>query len=128
MTHETEHITDPHVFRLHVTSTERAVVFAWDYPGSTLLRVRIQRSSERFAEGPDQGAELDKRTEGQRIVYEGETGSFRDTDVVPGTTCFYTVWARPEDGGDWTLWARKEVRAGRVPRLRLALARLLGRA
>ena len=148
MTHETEHITDPSVFRLRVSAAPRAVVFGWDYPGSTLLRVRIQRSELEFAGEPEQGAAPDKHSDGQRVVYEGDTGSFRDVDVTPGATYFYTVWARPADAAraapteapadeeeglpgvvarGWTLWARKEVRAGNVPRLRLALARLLGR-
>jgi hypothetical protein len=151
VTHATEDITDPSVFRLRASATSRAVVFGWDYPGSTLLRVRIQRSDEEFANEAHQGVEPDKHSDGQRVVYEGDTGSFHDADVTPGKTYFYTVWARPaiqEDGISaqaaavvkeerpdtyqvgWTLWAHKEVRAGSAPlllRLRLALARLLGR-
>jgi hypothetical protein len=151
VTHATEDITDPGVFRLRVSAAPRAVVFGWDYPGSTLLRVRIQRSDEKFASEALQGVEPDKHSEGQRLVYEGDTGSFHDVDVTPGKTYFYTVWARPVVPEDdispqaaavvkkerpdmyqvgWTLWAHKEVRAGSVPlllRLRLALARLRGR-
>jgi hypothetical protein len=151
MTHATEDVTDPTVFRLRVSNTPRAVVFGWDYPGSTLLRVRIQRSDEGFASEAHQGVEPDKHSDGQRVVYEGDTGSFHDADVRPGRTYFYTVWARPavqEDGISaqaaavvkeerpdtyqvgWTLWAQKKARAGRVPlllRVRLAVARLLGR-
>jgi hypothetical protein len=151
VTHATEDITDPGVFRLRVSAAPSAVVFGWDYPGSTLLRVRIQRSDQEFAAESLQGAVPDKHSGSQRVVYEGDTGSFHDVDVMPGETYFYTVWARPMvlegampakpaagrkeeqpgvDEGGWVLWARKEVRAGSVPlllRLRLALARLLGR-
>jgi hypothetical protein len=163
MGHDTQHITDLRVFRLHVAATARAVVFAWDYPGSTLLLVRIQRSEREFAREPDQGAvraervAWDRPTDGQLIVYEGVTGSFRDGSVAPGGSYFYTVWARPldRDGAadgrarqlaaihvaeraeaglaegaavvGWTLWARKNVRVRGVSRVRLALARVLGR-
>jgi hypothetical protein len=150
MTHDTEHITDPGVFRLHVGVTPRAVVFAWDYPGSTLLEVRIQRSDVRFASEPYQGSGHDKHDDDQDVVYDGDAGSFRDEDVEPGQRYFYTVWARPQpqdprprdlrpghldamgdvppDPGGWVFWARRRVKAGEVPRLRLLLARLLGRA
>jgi hypothetical protein len=150
MGHDTEHLTDPRVFRLHVNVTPQTVAFAWDYPGSTLLEVRIQRSEAEFADEPHQGSGHDKLDDDQDVVYEGTTGSFRDEDVEPEKHYFYTVWARPQpqgprprlttpgrldsmddvppDPGGWTLWARKEVRAGHVPRLRLLLARLLGRA
>jgi hypothetical protein len=163
MGHDTEHITDPRVFRVHVTATARAVVFAWDYPGSTLLLVRIQRSGTEFAREADEGAAgdetagWDRHADGQLIVYEGVSGSFRDASVEPGVAYYYTAWARPLDSDDapagrsrelaaagsvefaedavaevaavggWTLWARRRVRVRGVSRLRLGVARLLGR-
>jgi hypothetical protein len=132
VSHAGQHITNVNVRRLHVNSTERSVLFAWDYPGSTLLRVRILRSGSAHAAGPD-----DARRPGldQLLVYDGDTGSFRDTDVKPRATYHYTVFARAE-GGPWTMWARRTVRAARPrwlwPRViaahvRLVLARVSGR-
>ena len=121
VSHAQEHITDVHVRRLHVSSMESSVLFAWDYPGSTLLRVRILRSEARPATGPDDAALPDG---GRRLVYEGDTGSFRDTDVTARAVYHYAVFARAE-GGEWTLWARRSVRAARprVPRLCFLAAR-----
>ena len=120
MSHAQEHITDVHVYRLHVGSTEQSVLFAWDYPGSTLLQVRILRSQARPAAGPDDATVAGG---GQRVVYEGHTGSFRDLDVTPRALYHYAVFARAE-GEQWTLWARRSVRtaAPRAPRLRLFTA------
>ena len=122
MSHAGQHITDVNVRRLHVNSTERSVQFAWDYPGSTLLRVRILRSGSRHAAGPDdaQRPGLD-----QLLVYDGDAGSFRDTDVTPRASYHYTVFARAEDG-PWTVWAHRTVRAAspRWLRLRVIAARV----
>ena len=91
MSHATEHITDVRVRRLRVSSRERAIVFGWDYPGATLLEVRILRSSSGFADGPD---DAERPVSGQELVYQGVTGSFRDTAVTPGETYCYTVYAQ----------------------------------
>jgi hypothetical protein len=117
VSHAQEHITDVNVRRLHVSGSERSVLFAWDYPGATLLRVRILRSEARPAAGPDDAA---LPGAGQRLVYEGDTGSFRDLDVTPRTIYHYAVFARSGDG-DWTLWARRSVRAARPRAFRLRL-------
>jgi hypothetical protein len=122
MGHATEHITDPRVHRLRVSSGRDAVLFGWDYPGATLLEVRIVRSTERFARGPDDPA----CPIGQRIVFQGIAGSFKDTDVEPGRRYFYTVFARRPGGQEWTRWGRKRVVAGQPYRPGL-LARLLAR-
>ena len=42
-----------------------------------------------------------------QVVYDGDTGSFRDRDVRPGATLRYAVFARNGDG-PWVLW-RDEV-------------------
>jgi hypothetical protein len=117
VSHAQQHITDVNVRRLHVSSTERSVLFAWDYPGSTLLQVRILRSETGFAAGPDDAA---RPGGGQRLVYEGDAGSFRDLDVTARTVYRYTVFARAE-GGEWTPWARRTVRAARPRAFRLRL-------
>jgi len=156
MTHATEHITDPSVFRLRASATETGVLFAWDYPGATLLRVRIQRSRDVFADDPD---------DEPAVVYDGVGGSFRDADVDAGHEYLYTVWARhaeapgvppgpwgcaadragahdelpgrsaagagtPErapHAAGWVLWERLRIRACGGSRLRRILGRLRGR-
>lgn len=123
MSHADQHITDPHVFRLSISSGPGYVLFGWDYPGATLLEVRVVRSTEAFASDPDDPA----RPVGQRIVYQGVAGSFRDTDVLDGRRYFYTVFARRVGDVEWTPWGRHKVRAGRPHRpglLARAAARL----
>ena len=104
--------TDVATFRLRAASgPDGPVVFAWDYPGSTLLEVRIVRSERGFAKTALDPA----KPTGQHIVFEGDTGSFRDDDVAVGRLYFYTVYARHPGEMEWTLWARRKVRAGRSP-------------
>jgi hypothetical protein len=126
MSHMDEHITDPATYRLKASPSGSSILLAWDYPGSTLLRVRIQRSPYGFAEYPDQGELADKRADDQAIVYEGTTGSFRDRDVRRGETYFYTFWARRDEaaGEPWTSWGGRRLRAFRPSRLARALARM----
>ena len=98
--------TNVNVFRLRLAAVaEGGVVFGWDYPGSTLLRVRIARTAggaAAVAPTPEPGP-----TEQWQVIYDGDTGSFRDRDVSAGSTWRYAVFAR--DGvGPWVLW-RDEV-------------------
>ncbi len=109
VSHVDEHITDSRVFRLCVSSGPGYVLFGWDYPGATLLEVRVVRSTEGFASDADDPA----RPVGQRIVFQGVAGSFRDTDVVDGGRYFYTVFARRHDELEWMRWGRHRVVAGR---------------
>ena len=109
MSHSHEHLTDVNTRRLRVSASEWSVVVAWDYPGATLLRVRILRSRDGFAAGPCDGGRPGREVE---LVYEGDTGSFHDTAVSPRTTYRYTVFARAP-GDEWTLWARLRVRTAR---------------
>ncbi len=113
--HRLETTTDVRVRRLRVATGDGCVVFGWDYPGRTLLEVRILRSDRAFASGPD---EID----GQRVVYEDVTGSFRDVGLKTGARYFYTVFAR-HPGGEWVLWRRSRLRpsARRPSRLRRLL-------
>jgi len=117
--------TDLETFRLRVgTGPGSPVIFAWDYPGSTLLEVRVVRSERGFAKTALDPA----KPTGQHIVYEGDAGSFRDNDVTAGRTYYYTVYARHPGELEWTEWGRRLVRAGRSPaRWAGALARLRGR-
>ncbi len=99
--------TDVNVYRLRLTAlAEGAVVFGWDYPGSTLVRVRIVRTALVGAAvpTPDPGPDPD---DPWQVVYDGDTGSFRDLDVRPGATLRYALFARNGDG-PWVLW-RDEV-------------------
>ena len=100
------------MFRLSVSSGPGYVLFGWDYPGATLLEVRVVRSTEAFASDSDDPA----RPVGQRIVFQGTAGSFRDADVVDGERYFYTVFARRSDDLEWTLWGRRQVVAGQAYR------------
>ncbi len=120
MSHADQHITDPTVFRLSATSGQGYVLFGWDYPGATLLEVRVVRSTDGFAKDRDDPA----RPVGQRIVFQGVAGSWRDTDVVEGRRYFYSIFARRPEDAEWTLWGRRRVVAGRPPRPGLA-SRLL---
>jgi hypothetical protein len=122
VSHADQHITDPSVFRLSVSSGSGHVLFGWDYPGATLLEVRVVRSTEAFASDSDDPA----RPVGQRIVFQGIAGSFRDGDVVDGQRYFYTIFARRPDDLEWTLWGRRKVVAGRPYRPGL-LARIAAR-
>ena len=111
--------TDVNVYRLRLAALpDGIVVFGWDYPGSTLLRVRILRTgaapapenSGAAAPAPDDSVatrpEPDARAPWQ-LVYDGDTGSFRDRVVKPGRAYHYAVFARDGDG-PWVLW-RDEV-------------------
>jgi hypothetical protein len=71
---------------------------AWDYPGRTLLEVRIMRSSLGPAEAAHGGPETS-----QELVYQDVTGSFRDSDLEADLSYFYTVFAR-QPGGEWARW------------------------
>lgn len=110
--------TDVTVYRLRLAALAEGVIFAWDYPGSTLLHVRIVRvyvgaadsESGAAAHGaarvpapdPEPGADG-----AWRVVYDGDTGSFRDREVAVGGAWRYAVFARNADG-PWVLW-RDEV-------------------
>jgi len=129
--------TSVHVYRLRLAPLAGGtVVLAWDYPGSTLLRVRILRAPAQAspaaamdtvsevvgaagaatagaasaAAGAAAAAapepELDPGTPWQ-VVYDGDTGSFRDRGLPAASAWRYAVFARDGDG-PWTLW-RDEV-------------------
>ena len=116
--------TDANVYRLRLMAlAEGGVVFGWDYPGSTLLRVRIVRAVAAGITGPGTVVADDSESAwaaavaepdpepwpdgAWRVVYDGDTGSFRDRDVAAGGAWRYAVFARDGDG-PWVLW-RDEV-------------------
>ena len=109
MSHAQEHITHVTVRRLRVGASPSQVAFGWDYPGSTVLEVRILRSQEGFAETPYDAEHAGAH---QALVFQGYAGSFRDRGVVPGERYLYTVFAR-DRSGPWLVWARRGVRAAR---------------
>ena len=98
MSHADEVITDVNRRRVLTRAHEDGFTIAWDYPGRTLLEVRILRSSEGPAASSDDG-----RDEGQELVYQDVTGSFRDTGLSLGQSNFYTVFAR-HPGEEWVRW------------------------
>jgi hypothetical protein len=118
--------TDVSVYRLRVAAlAEGVVVFGWDYPGATLLRVRIVRAAAAetaaavaadveaaVAAAPDPAVAAAPEPEPSpggawQVVYDGDTGSFRDRDVRTGDAWRYAVFARDGEG-PWVLW-RDEV-------------------
>ncbi len=93
--HSLETETDVAVRRLFASAGDRCVTIGWDYPGRTLLEVRILRSGEGAAAGPDDT--------GLVRVYEDVTGSFRDDGLENGRAYLYSVFAR-HPGGEWLRW------------------------
>jgi hypothetical protein len=106
VSHADEVITDVNRRRVRARAHEDNFTIAWDYPGRTLLEVRILRSNEHEAKTADDG--LDRA---QELVYQDVSGSFRDTGLRSDAPYFYTVFAR-EAGGEWVRWGEYE--AGEV--------------
>ena len=98
MSHADEVITDVNTRRLFAHVDNERFTLGWDYPGRTLLEVRVLRSEQAFAGTADDGA-----AEGQQVVYQDVTGSFRDTGLRSDRPYFYTVFAR-QPGGEWVHW------------------------
>jgi hypothetical protein len=98
VSHADEVITDVNRRRVLARAHEDSFTIAWDYPGRTLLEVRILRSTERAAQTADDGLDA-----GQELVYQDVTGSFRDTCLRPDVPYYYAVFAR-HPGGDWVRW------------------------
>ena len=107
MSHADEVITDVNRRRVLTRAHEDGFTIAWDYPGRTLLEVRILRSSAGAARSADDGPD-----DGQELVYQDVTGSFRDIGLCPGVAYFYTVFARHPDG-DWVRWDEYRLAVGR---------------
>lgn len=109
--------------RLFASAGDGCVTIGWDYPGRTLLEVRILRSTRRAAAGPDEvdavahdvdaGVRVDVEAGGaaagrQILVYQDVTGSFRDEGLENGRAYVYSVFAR-HPGGDWVRWEELEL-------------------
>jgi hypothetical protein len=98
VSHADEVITDVNRRRVLARAHEDSFTIAWDYPGRTLLEVRILRSTERAAQTAADGLDV-----GQELVYQDVTGSFRDTCLRPDVPYYYAVFAR-HPGGEWVRW------------------------
>jgi hypothetical protein len=98
VSHADEVITDVNTRRLCARADDEHFALGWDYPGRTLLEVRILRSEQRLAATADDGA-----AEGQQVVYQDVTGAFRDAGLRSDRPYFYTVFAR-QAGGEWVRW------------------------
>ena len=113
--HSTQHLTDVRTRRIFASSGNGYVAIGWDYPGRTLLEVRILRSVHGFAAEADGGAPEDgggaAAGAGQTVVYHDVTGSFRDAGLRNGRPCYYTVFAR-HPGREWVRWGEYELRPG----------------
>jgi len=104
--HSLETETDVNVRRLFATAGDRRVTIGWDYPGKTLLEVRIVRSTALPAAGPDAAVPSGRDVTagpGVVLVYQDVTGSFRDDGLENGRAYVYSVFAR-HPGGEWVRW------------------------
>ena len=66
--HSLETETDVAVRRLFAAAGDRCVTIGWDYPGRTLLEVRILRSAEGAAAGPDDAGPVRRLRGRHRLV------------------------------------------------------------
>jgi len=124
--HSTQHLTEVRTRRVYASTGDGYAVIGWDYPGSTLLEVRILRAEHGFAPAASAGAPEAgggaAAAAGQTIVYQDVSGSFRDAGLRNGRPYYYTVFAR-HPGREWVRWGEYELRpgvpatfvAGRVP-------------
>ncbi|MCX6363852.1 MAG: hypothetical protein NTW58_06730, partial [Actinobacteria bacterium] len=113
--HSTQHLTDVRTRRVCASSGDGCAAIGWDYPGSTLLEVRVLRSERGFATTADDGASEAgggaASGAGQTVVYHDVTGSFRDAGLHNGRPYYYTVFAR-HCGREWVRWGEYELRPG----------------
>lgn len=107
--HSMQHLTDVRTRRVYASSGDGYAAIGWDYPGSTLLEVRILRSEHGFA--PAAHGDEAAAAAGQAVVYHDVSGSFRDTGLRNGRPYYYTVFARHE-GRQWVHWGEHELRPG----------------
>jgi len=103
VSHADEVITDVNRRRVMARARDDCFTIAWDYPGRTLLEVRILRSLRGPAETADEGPD-----EGQSLVYQDVTGSFCDAGLDRDAPYHYTVFARHPDG-EWVRWGAYSV-------------------
>lgn len=101
--HSLETETDVAVRRLSAAAGDGQVTIGWDYPGRTLLEVRILRSMAGPAASPDDPTAT--------LAYDDVTGSFRETGLENGRPYHYSVFARLP-GDDWTRWDDLELTPG----------------
>jgi hypothetical protein len=110
VSHADEVITDVNRRRVVARADGDRFTIAWDYPGRTLLEVRILRSEQGPAGTPGDGPD-----HGQELVYQDVSGSFRDDPSEAGRAYCYTVFAR-HPGGEWVRWGEypppREARRG----------------
>ena len=113
--HSTQHLTDVRTRRVHASSGDGYAAIGWDYPGSTLLEVRILRSDHGFAPAACGGAfEAGggaASAAGQTVAYDDVTGSFRDAGLQNGRPYYYSVFAR-RPGSEWVRWGEYALRPG----------------
>lgn len=121
MSHADEVITDVNTRRVVARAREDCFTIAWDYPGRTVLEVRVLRSERGPAESADESAES-----GQAVVYQDVTGSFRDSGLRQDRPCYYTVFAR-HPGADWVRWGDYSASSAPPP-ARRRLGRILRKA
>ena len=97
--HSTQHLTDVRTRRVYASSGDGYAAIGWDYPGSTLLEVRILRSEREFApaadgRAPEAGGGA-AAAAGQTVVYHDVSGSFRDAGLLFDGTPGLLLASRP---------------------------------
>lgn len=77
-----EETAPANVSNLTATPHEKDIGLKWQNPRGHFDSIRVVRSDKFFPRDPLEG----------QVVYEGDRSSFVDTDVVQGTTYFYTLF------------------------------------
>lgn len=106
--HSQQHLTDVQTRRIVARAGDGYAAISWDYPGKTLLEVRIFRSLTAHAET---AYDYEYEAGAQTLVYYDVTGSFRDDHLENGRPYYYTMFAR-HPGGMWVHWGNYELRPG----------------
>ncbi len=111
--HSTQHVTDVRTRRVFASLGDGSASIGWDYPGSTLLEVRILRSEHGFARrGRRPGAaEAQPQPPARRPCTTTSAGRSGTPVCATAVRYFYTVFAR-HPGGEWVRWGEYELRPG----------------
>lgn len=77
-----EEVAPTNVSQLTATPREKNIVLTWQNPRTHFDSIRVVRSDKFFPRDPFEG----------QVIYEGDRTSFSDSDVVQGTTYYYSVF------------------------------------
>jgi hypothetical protein len=83
--------------KIHAYCVGPTVRMSWSSTGETPPVVRILRSAAGYPLSPGDAMRPESRAS---RVYQGRAADFTDHDLAPGVECFYSLFARGEDG-EW---------------------------